>query len=167
MLLLLATFGMGILPVNWFGLLFIGLAILLFILDVQAPTHGALTAAGAASFVAGALVMFNSVRVPGIPTISIPLVVMTGLFLAGTFFAILTIALRAQSVPVLTGRQALVGRVGIVREAIAPKGQVQVAGERWSARMIEGEPPLQVGDEAEVVNFEGVLVYVKKPAPKG
>jgi membrane-bound serine protease (ClpP class) len=45
--LALATYGLGMLPVNWFGLVFLVTAFVLFILDIKAPTHGALTAAGA------------------------------------------------------------------------------------------------------------------------
>ena len=161
-LLLLATFGMGILPVNWFGLLFLGLAFILFILDIKAPTHGALTAAGLAAFIAGSLVLFNSVRVPGIPSLSVPLVVGTGLFIAASFFAALTLALRAQSAPVITGQTTLVGQVGTVRMAVNPKGQVQVAGELWSARLAEGSAPLQLGERAEVTAVEGVQLLVKR-----
>jgi membrane-bound serine protease (ClpP class) len=165
-LLLLATFGLGILPVNWFGLFFMGLAFLLFILDIKAPTHGALTVAGGVSFIVGSLVLFNSVQLPGVPTISIPLVVGTGLFLAASFFAILMVALRAQARPVMTGQQTLVGRTGIIRAAVDPKGQIQVAGERWSVRMVEGEPGLQIGERAEIVAIEGVLLRVKKAPPQ-
>ena len=38
----LAIYGMGLLSVNWFGLIFIVTAFVLFILDIKAPTHGAL-----------------------------------------------------------------------------------------------------------------------------
>jgi membrane-bound serine protease (ClpP class) len=165
-LLLLATFGLGILPVNWFGLLFLGLAFLLFILDIKAPTHGALTVAGSVSFIAGALVLFNSVRVPGIPTISIPLVIGTGLFLAASFFAILTLALRAQTAPVLTGRQTLIGRVGVVKQAIGPKGKIQVGGELWTARLAEGEAPIPLDERAQVLALDGLQLIVKKADPE-
>lgn len=165
-LLLLATFGLGILPVNWFGLLFLGLAFVLFILDIKAPTHGALTVAGSVSFIAGALVLFNSVRVPGIPTISIPLVIGTGLFLAASFFAILTLALRAQAVPVLTGRQTLIGRVGVVKQAISPKGKLQVGGELWTARLAEGEAPIPLDERAQVLALDGLHLIVKKADPE-
>lgn len=165
-LLLLATFGLGILPVNWFGLLFLGLAFLLFILDIKAPTHGALTVAGSVSFIAGALVLFNSVRVPGIPTISIPLVIGTGLFLAASFFAILTLALRAQTAPVLTGRQTLIGRVGVVKQAISPKGKLQVGGELWTARLAEGEAPIPLDERAQVLALDGLHLIVKKADPE-
>ncbi len=165
-LLLLSLFGLGILPVNWTGLLFLALAFILFILDIKAPTHGALTIAGTVSFVAGGLILFNTVRVPGIPEISFPLVVGTGIFIAGTFFGVLTLALRAQSAPLLTGHQTLVGKVGLIKTAVDPKGQIQVAGELWSAHMVEGEAPLQIGDRAEVTGIEGVILWVKKAKPE-
>lgn len=164
-LLLLAMFGLGILPVNWTGLLFMVLAFILFILDIKAPTHGALTIAGAISFVAGGLILFNSVRVPGVPAISFPLVVGTGFFIAATFLGVLTLALRAQSAPVLTGHQTLIGKVGLIKAAVNPKGQIQVAGELWTARMAPGEGALQLGERAEVVSIEGVQLVVKKATP--
>jgi membrane-bound serine protease (ClpP class) len=52
--LALATYGLGILPVNWFGIVFLLLAFVLFIVDIKAPTHGALTAAGVGSLIVGA-----------------------------------------------------------------------------------------------------------------
>ena len=58
--LALGAFGLGVLPVNWAGLIFLLTAFVLFILDIKAPTHGALTVAGAVSFIAGALILFNS-----------------------------------------------------------------------------------------------------------
>ncbi len=161
-LLLLAMFGLGVLPVNPLGLLLMGLAFLLFILDIKAPTHGALTLAGAGSFIAGGLILFNSVRIPGVPTISVPLVIGTGVFLAGTFFAALIIALRAQSAPLLTGRQTMLGKVGLIKKAVNPKGQIQVAGELWSVRMVDGEPPLEIGERAQVTAIEGVELRVRK-----
>jgi membrane-bound serine protease (ClpP class) len=43
--LLFAFYALGVLPVNYAGLLLIGLAFVLFVVDVKAPTHGVLTAA--------------------------------------------------------------------------------------------------------------------------
>ena len=62
--LALAAYGLGVLPVNWFGLAFLIIAFVLFIVDIKAATHGGLTAAGIGSFIVGALVLFNS---PGTP----------------------------------------------------------------------------------------------------
>ena len=62
--LALAAYGLGVLPVNWFGIVFILIAFVLFLLDIKAPTHGALTAAGVISLIVAALVMLNA---PGLP----------------------------------------------------------------------------------------------------
>jgi len=44
--LALFIYSIGVIPVNLLGLVFIATAFVLFILDVKAPTHGAMTAAG-------------------------------------------------------------------------------------------------------------------------
>ena len=103
--LALATYGLGVLPVNWFGLVFIITAFVLFLLDIKAPTHGALTAAGVASFIIGALVLFNSPGVPAFERVSVPLVVGVGVTIGLMFAGILTYALRAQGLPLQTGHR--------------------------------------------------------------
>ena len=84
--LTLAIYGMGVLSVNWFGFIFLIMAFVLFILDIKAPTHGALTTAGVASFIVGALVLFNSPGTPQFQRVSVPLVVGMGVFLGLLFF---------------------------------------------------------------------------------
>src|SRR3970040_690765 len=79
--LTLAGYGMGVLPVNWFGIIFLVTAFVLVLLEIKAPTPGALTAAGVASFIIGALVLFNSPGTPQFQRVSVPLVVSMGLFL--------------------------------------------------------------------------------------
>lgn len=162
--LLLAFYGLGVLPVNWFGLIFLLLSFVLFILDIKAPTHGALTAAGTAAFIAGALVLFNSTRVAGFPAVSVPLVVGTGLVIAASFSAAVSIALKAQKRPVLMGKETLVGRTGVARSALNPRGIVQVAGEAWGAERAPDSPPVAAGDRVEVVQVSGVRLIVRKAA---
>jgi membrane-bound serine protease (ClpP class) len=159
--LLLAVYGIGLLPVNWVGGLFIVLAFVLFILDIKAATHGALTVAGAVSFIAGALILFNSVHIPGAPTVSVPLVIGTGIFIAASFFAIVSIALRAQRAPVHMGSQILLGKVGTVRSELNPRGQIQVAGEIWAAELNDGETSLPAGSRVEVVAVNGLRLKVR------
>ena len=59
MALLLALYMAAILPVNVTGLLLIGLAVALFMIDVFAPTHGVLTTGGIVAFLMGSLMLFN------------------------------------------------------------------------------------------------------------
>jgi membrane-bound serine protease (ClpP class) len=162
--LALAVYGLGILPVNWFGIVFLVIAFVLFILDIKAPTHGALTAAGVVSFIIGALVLFNSPGVPSFQRVSVPLVVGTALVIAAFFFTILTIALRAQRVPVRTGVEALgqmTGRLGLAHSELNPKGTVQVGNELWSAELVEDEKPLPRGSQVMVVARDRNHIKVK------
>ena len=160
--LALATYGLGVLPVNWFGIVFLILAFVLFILDIKAPTHGALTAAGAGSLIVGALVLFNSPNVPSFQRVSVPLVVGVSLITGATFFVILMFALRAQRAPIRIGQESLVGRKGVVRSPLSPVGTVQMGGELWTAELAEGEKALEPGTRVQVVQAQGVRLYVRK-----
>jgi membrane-bound serine protease (ClpP class) len=164
--LALGGYGLGILDVNWFGLVFLVSSIVLFVLDIKAPTHGALTIAGLASFIAGALILFNSPGTPSFQRVSVPLVVGLGLFMAAGFFVVLTFVLRAHRRPVEVGREALVGRKGEVRSKLEPSGMVQVAGELWSAEIEPGMPAIASGERVEVVGVNGLRLLVR-PAPRG
>jgi membrane-bound serine protease (ClpP class) len=160
--LALAAYGLGVLPVNWFGIIFLAIAFVLFILDIKAPTHGALTAAGVGSLIIGALVLFNSPGTPSFQRVSVPLVVGVSLATAGIFFAILTFGLRAMKIPIRMGQESLIGRIGTVRSTIAPVGSVQVAGELWTAELAEGGESIPAGSQVEVLNVKGVRLYVRK-----
>ena len=164
--LALGGYGLGILDVNWFGLVFLITAFALFVLDIKAPTHGALTIAGVASFVAGALILFNSPGTPSFQRVSVPLVVGLGLFTAAGFFVMLTFVLRAHRRPVEVGREALIGRTGEVRSTLEPSGMVQVGGELWSAEIEPGTPAIGTGERVEVVSVRGLRLLVR-PAPRG
>ncbi len=160
--LALAAYGLGILTVNWFGLIFIVMAFVLFIVDIKTPTHGALTAAGVASFIIGALVLFNSPGTPRFQRVSIPLVISVGVFIGLIFAVILGYALRAQLRPVITGQESLRGRTGIAMTDLTPEGHVRAAGELWSAEALDGAGKIHKGDPVIIVRVEGLSLKVKK-----
>lgn len=160
--LTLAVYGMGVLSVNWFGGIFLLIAFVLFILDIKAPTHGALTTAGVASFIVGALVLFNSPGTPQFQRVSVPLVIGMGVFLGLLFFGILLLALRAQHRPVQTGSESLPGRSGTAKTSIDTEGQVQVGSELWSAERSPESGPIGKGDLIEVVEVRGLRLIVRK-----
>jgi membrane-bound serine protease (ClpP class) len=160
--LALAIYGLGLLPVNWFGLIFIATAFVLFILDIKAPTHGALTTAGVASFIIGALVLFNSPGVPQFDRVSVPLVVGVGVAIGLMFATILTFALRAQQEPIQMGVETLLGKFGYARSEIGITGQVQVGSELWTAEAYPGSGAISKGDRIEVVEVKGLRLKVRK-----
>jgi membrane-bound serine protease (ClpP class) len=162
----LAVYGMGILPVNLFGIIFMVIAFVLYIMDINAPTHGLLTLAGTGSFIVGALVLFNGIQDMGFPPVSIPLVIGTGVAIGGLFFGVLTIGLRAQHKPVSTGREMLVGKIGTVVTDLNPQGEVQVAGERWTAFISDAKSALPIGSQIVVTGVEGIRLQVKAAPDK-
>lgn len=159
--LALGAYGLGILPVNGFGLIFLAAAFVLFVLELKAPTHGALTAAGLGSFIVGALVLFNSPETPSFQRVSVPLVIGMGGITAGLFALLLTLVVRAQRRPVAVGAPALIGRVGEVRQRVAPLGQIQVAGELWAAEIDPREAAIEVGARVEVTGVDGLRLRVR------
>ena len=159
--LALGTYGLGVLPVNWFGLIFILTAFVLFILEIKAPTHGALTVAGLASFVIGFLVLFNSPSTPSFWRVSVPLVVGTGLAIAIGFLTLLTFVIRAQFRPVEVGAESLVGRTAEARSDLNPRGMVQVAGELWSAILENDEDEITSGERVDIIGVDGIRLRVR------
>jgi membrane-bound serine protease (ClpP class) len=157
----LAMYGLGVLPVNWFGLIFIILAFVLFILELNTPTMGGLTLAGVASLIVGALVLFNSPGVPSFQRISVPLVVITSSVLGVLFVGILIFALRAQKAPVQMGIESIIGKQGEVKTEINPIGSVLVAGELWTAELQPGQKPISAGSRVEITGKQGIRLFVK------
>jgi membrane-bound serine protease (ClpP class) len=158
----LAVYGFGILPVNWFGIIFLITAFVLFILDIKAPTHGALTTAGVVSFIIGALVLFNSAGTPQFQRVSVPLVIAFGVFLGLVFFGILMFALRTTHVPVQVGVESILGKAGTVKTWHEAEGLVHVEGELWTAESVDGSEKIGKGDKVEVVGINGLRLKVRK-----
>ncbi len=155
-LLLLAFYALGTLAANWTGLGFIILAFVLFVLDIKAPTHGALTAGGILSFVVGAAILFN------VPFIQIPWGTIITLALLTAAFFVFAIAkgLQAQQRQPATGMEGMVGTTGAVRAALTPRGHVFVNGELWEAESLDDTLP--VGTEVNIVGYRGMCLQVRR-----
>jgi membrane-bound serine protease (ClpP class) len=167
-LLLISVYGMGILSANWFGLIFVVLAIILVVMELHTPTHGALAAAALGCFIAGALVLFNSTARPaGYPALSLPLLIGLSLALAGGTYALILAAVRAQTAPIRSTRASLAGATGTAQTDIAPSGVVQVASEQWTADLAPGEPPIPAGELVIVAGTQGLRLLVRRASSPG
>ena len=161
----LGLYALGVLSVDYTGLIFIALAFVLFVLDIKAPTHGVLLAGGIVSFVFGAVLLFqsSSFDVPWGTIISMAA-------LTGGFFAfIVAQAIRAQSWRVTTGGEALIGATAVARTDLTPKGTVFLMGEYWNAVAEEGDT-IKAGAPIDVVGREGFSLRVRAKStdsPKG
>jgi membrane-bound serine protease (ClpP class) len=153
----LSLYGLGVLSVDYTGLIFIGLAFVLFVLDIKAPTHGVLLAGGIASFIVGAMLLFQAT------TFEVPWSAIIGMAaLTGGFFAfVVAKAIRAQSWRVTTGGEALINATAVARTDLDPKGTVFLRGELWNAEAEEGDK-IEAGSTVEVVEREGFRLRVRR-----
>jgi membrane-bound serine protease (ClpP class) len=152
--LIVGLFGLQVLPVSWAGLLLMLFAVGFFVAEAFVPSHGALALAGAVSFVVGALMLFDPAGEGYQVSIWVALAVGGTLALATAVVA--TKVIRARRAPTKTGREEMVGEIGIVRGAVAPTGLVNVHGEIWKAHT-EGEP-LAPGEFVRVAGVGDDLV---------
>jgi membrane-bound serine protease (ClpP class) len=156
----LALYGLGVMPVNWLGIIFVLMAFVLFVLEIKAPVHGALAATGVVSLTVGAIILFNQPAIAPFGKLSIPLVVVWSLLMGGLFIFLMTMALRAQHRRPTTGYPGLVGQIGRVTQALDPTGMVQVFGERWQAQSV-GDAFIPVGAQVEVVEAGHMRLIVR------
>ena len=155
--LILALYMGSVLPISIAGVALILLAVVLFIVDVFAVTHGVLTAGGIAAFFLGALLLFEGAG-PGfhlsMVTI-VPATVITAVF----FIFVVGAGLRAQRLPVRAGRETMLGRVvPAVTRIDANGGKLFVEGEYWNAR---SDTPIEEGGAVEIVGIKGLTLTVK------
>ncbi len=147
----------AVLPVNVGGLALIGLALVLFIIDVYAPTHGVLTGGGIIAFFLGALMLFNRAD----PAFHLSLsYVITGTLVTALFFLFVVGAgIRAQRMPIKAGRETLLGKVAPAAQRIdASSGKIFIEGEWWNA---VSDAPIESGQSVEIVAIDGLTLKVK------
>jgi membrane-bound serine protease (ClpP class) len=155
--LVLLLYMSATLPVNVAGLALIVLALALFIIDLFAPTHGVLTFGGIAAFFLGALMLFNR----GDPAfrLSLAYIIPATLVTAAFFLFVVGAGVRAQFLPVRTGKEAMLGRRAVALEAIdSSGGRVFVEGEYWNAA---SAVPAEAGESVEIIGMEGLTLKVK------
>jgi membrane-bound serine protease (ClpP class) len=161
--LILAFVALGNLPVNWGGVILIVGAVILFVVDVKVNSI-ALTIGGLIAFILGGFLLFQPFALPSpvLPRVSVsPVVVFTLAGILGAFFVFaLGAAVRGRTYPVISGREALIGKTGVALSDLAPGGQVHVQGEVWTA--IARESPIRKGDAVQIVGAEGLRLEVVK-----
>ncbi|HEY7380067.1 MAG TPA: nodulation protein NfeD [Gaiella sp.] len=144
--LLVGLYGLQVLPISVAGALLMLLAAAFFVAELFLPSHGALTVAGAVTFVVGALMLFD----PAGEAYQVSLWI--AIAIAGTLALLIGFGLAkaaaARRRPPEVDVHRVVGGEGEVRR----DGYVFVNGELWRARRADGGPLLP----GEHVRVEGV-----------
>ena len=154
--LVLAFFGLQVLPTNYAGVALIVLAIVLFIAEVKVTSYGLLTLGGLVSLFFGSLILFASPY--EYMRVSLPIVVS---FVAATLVITMGLAylvIRSHRRRAKTGVEGMVGEHGHVQSVHGMHGKVFVHGEIWEA---EFDGDAKEGDEVEVVKVDGLKIFVR------
>ena len=158
--ILLALFALNLLPTRFAALALMLAAFALFALEVKYATHGVLGIGGIICMIFGALFLVDG----PIPEMRVHIV--TAIFVSvpiGLIAIFLTtIAVRARRNRVVTGREGMIGEVGVARTQLGPSGKVFVHGELWNA-VARSEVP--EGARVRVSGVDGLQLIVEPDNP--
>ena len=153
--IVLAAFAMHLLPIRFAALAMILVAFALFVAEAKFPSHGILTSGGIVLLTLGGLLLVDApipemrVHLLTALAVSIPFGIITA-FLMG-------IAVRARRNKIVTGKQGLIGEIGIAQTMLAPAGKVFVHGELWDA---VSTIPVPAGEQIVVRQVDGLTLRV-------
>ncbi|MDR3744848.1 MAG: nodulation protein NfeD [Acidobacteriaceae bacterium] len=163
LMVLLAIFGLNLLPVQHTAVLLLFAALALMVLEAKFASHGVLGVVGVLCLVFGLATLVNGPT----PEMRVHFGVAAG---AGVGFGVITfglawIAFKARRAKRLTGAQAMLDQVAIAITPIAPVGelplgQVEVRGEFWKAALPAGTSPVPAGTELIVRAVDGLTLTV-------
>jgi membrane-bound serine protease (ClpP class) len=156
-LVLLALFGLNLLPVRYTSVMLLVAAFALLILEAHFASHGVLATAGILSLVIGALTLVDG----PIPELRVHLATALS---AGLAFGLITVfllrlALRARRSKFRMGGDAMIGQIAVVTQPLAPTGQVMVNGELWQA---ESATPAALGEQVRVQGLRDLTLLVER-----
>lgn len=154
--LLLALYGLHLLPVNYAGLALILLGIAFMVAEAFVGGFGVLGIGGVVAFVIGAVILIDT-ELPGFG-ISPALIV----FIAATSAAMLALignmALRARRQRVVSGDNVLIGSLGEMQGDAETEGWALVNGESWRVRTTT---PVRRGQKVRVLTRDGLTLQVE------
>jgi membrane-bound serine protease (ClpP class) len=153
--LLLALYGLQLLPINYSGLALILLGIAFMIAEAFLPTFGAIGIGGVIAFVIGALLLIDTES----PGFGIPLyvIVSVGVVAALLLGGTAGVALRSRRRRSVSGVETLVGSVAEMLGDAPREGWANVGGETWR---VVSDTPLAHAQKVRVVARRGAVLEV-------
>jgi membrane-bound ClpP family serine protease len=148
--------------VSTFGIVLLLLGTALAVAEAHVPSHGAFGSAAALALAGGIALVATGA---GLSTaIALALGLAAGAVTAVYAWIVVRKAFAVSRRAVRSGAEGLVGRVGEVRAAPAPLGQVYLDGALWRARLWAGDEDavLQRGDPIVVERVDGLTLTVRR-----
>jgi membrane-bound serine protease (ClpP class) len=161
--LLLAFLALGNLPFNWAGVAFIGLAIVLAVLEAQVAGWGILGVGAVISFIVGGLILFSQFggSSPTLPPIGVNRWLLAGVAgsMALALLYLVRVVIQSRRGESNVQRSSLVGETAIVTSQLAPRGVVRVRNETWTA-ISENGTVIAPGETVTVTRIDGLILTV-------
>lgn len=157
----LAIVGLANQPVDWLGLVLVGSAVALLVVDTSLQTHGLAALLGVIAAVAGGLLLYNTA--PGEDGVSLVALITVPVVLGGVWITLSRRALRVRRLPFGSSTHELLGLTAVVRQRPDPFGIAAVEGELWRIATRDGEP-VEIGANVEVIAQDGLTLIVE-PLP--
>jgi len=153
--LVLAAYGLVVLPTSLVGLGLLLLGTFGFAIDVQTGAPRVWTAVGVVAYTVGSLLLFEDpVSLGWLPLVA-GLVAMVLLMLAG-----LPATIRSRFSTPTIGRSSMIGELGEAVADVTPDGVVRVREALWPA-FANRSTPIAIGDVVRVVAIDGTRLEVE------
>lgn len=166
LLVLLALFGLNLLPIHHTSIFLLLAGLTFFVLEAKFPSHGALALLGTLCLIVGLATLVDG-PIPE-QRVHTSTAIATGLGFGIISFGLVWIAFRARRSKVLTGPQAMVGGIAtVVRPSISSpypgQFQVEIRGELWEARFFDSgiSSPPAPGESVRVRAVDGLVLLVE------
>lgn len=153
--LVLASYGLSLLPINYAGAGLLALGLVLLCAELLTPGIAVLGAGGLLAFLLGSLLLIDSAEPAW--QISIALIGATTVSTAGLMALVLWSALRARRQPAASGIEQMIGQTAIATEDFNQTGHVLLQGERWKAC---SNSPVNAGETVTVVKVDGLTLHI-------
>lgn len=155
--LLLAGYGLQLLPLNYTGVGLILLGMVLIIAEALVPSFGIMGLGGIIALSLGGMIMIESDI--AVYQVSLPLIAAITVAFALLLVATFRLFYKVRHKAPVSGMQTMVGATGITLTELNTSGMVEVFGEVWNA---EADNAIGKGENIKVVGNQGAHLKVSK-----
>lgn len=155
--ILIALFSLGTLPVNWAGVLLIGLAFVLFFLELYVTSYGILAIGGIIALTFGSLILIGG---DAPPSMQIDKRLIAGVVSGISLFLIIAmrIIVNDKKRRSIFDNSAMIGQEAETLTDLTPKGIVFLQGARWQATVSDDH--VKAGTTVVITHVKGLHLRV-------
>lgn len=153
-LVTLGSYGLSVLPTNWWAIALLILSVLLFAVDVQTNVPRGYTIAGLIALGLGTTFLYEGMIMSWVTAVLVGI--------AAVLFAYVGMPnmVRTRFSAPTIGRKWMIGTIGIASGDIAPEGTVKINGVDWRA-ITNRATPIRSGENARVIGLDRLLLEVE------